>query len=163
MSKLTEPEQKLLDTFTLWEGEQFAAKRLTYAEASAFLPLLRRKHGLQDWYDDIVSEVSGDTPEARHLGLCHFPTTTIYLTKFCLENRTVRQVKETILHEIAHALSGDAKHSEAWVAKARELGVSPEEIERTLRDDLRDCIVTNDPTPIATATEPKSVQRSEQS
>ena len=146
MSKLNDHEQKLLDMFASWEGDQFAAKRLTDAEATAFLHLVMKKHGLHGWYHDIASEVASDTPEVQLLGLCHFPTTTIYLTKTCLEKRTVPQVKDTILHEIAHALSGDAKHTEAWVAKARELGVSSAEIERTLRDDLRDCLAANDPT-----------------
>lgn len=133
MGKVT--EQQLLDLFVKWEED--GSKRLNFAEASAMLRVLMNNHGLQNWQDDIVGEVLGDTPEERHLGLCNFTQTTIYLTKFCLENRTVRQIRDTILHEIAHALCGDSGHSDAWVAKARELGVSSDEVERTLRDDQR--------------------------
>lgn len=46
--------------------------------------------------------------------------------------RGVDDVRNTILHEIAHLTSRDHTHGDAFIAKARELGVKPNEGSKSL-------------------------------
>ncbi len=81
---------------------------------------LMDSHGLQDWtfkLDECPSEVwfmqrrdEDDTPVSRHHVAHH----------------TTEQVRETILHEIAHALVPDhVAHGEEWKAMAKAVGAVP--------------------------------------
>lgn len=60
---------------------------------------------------------------ARTLGLCKYRTRQILLSESYVDLNDVDHVEQTILHEIAHALTPGARHGAEWVAKARELGV----------------------------------------
>ncbi len=78
-----------------------------------------RTHGCSDW------NFAWNT-RATALGLTNFRTRTIYLSKSLTEVNTEAQMRDTILHEIAHALVGvEAGHGPIWQAKARELGANP--------------------------------------
>lgn len=58
-------------------------------------------------------------------GLCSFRRKRISLSAELTQKATNAQVRETILHEIAHALVGPAVgHSEKWRTKARSIGCS---------------------------------------
>lgn len=58
------------------------------------------------------------------LGLCSKDTIKLSI-KHCLEDYDI-QIKETILHEIAHAIVGPENgHNKIWKEKAKELGVRP--------------------------------------
>lgn len=60
-------------------------------------------------------------------GLCSFRQRTIYLSKPLTKLNDEHAVRETILHEIAHALVGIKEgHGPVWRKKARELGCSGE-------------------------------------
>jgi len=60
----------------------------------------------------------------RRLGQCSFRDKRISLSRTLAELNSEEQVKDTILHEIAHALCPLDFHSEKWKRKARELGCS---------------------------------------
>lgn len=57
------------------------------------------------------------------LGSCSYRTNIIYLSKPLTEVNPIEVMRNTILHEIAHALVGSKhKHDSVWAAKHRELG-----------------------------------------
>jgi len=57
-------------------------------------------------------------------GLCCYATKTIELSRPLTSIETQDHVKDTILHEIAHALAGPGTgHGSAWRAHARRIGV----------------------------------------
>ncbi|MBO0609337.1 SprT-like domain-containing protein [Myceligenerans salitolerans] len=79
---------------------------------------LMDRHGLADWrfeYDDAK----------RRAGMCHFAARRISLSAPLAAVYDEGEVRDTVLHEIAHALAGhEAGHGEQWRAKAREIGCS---------------------------------------
>jgi hypothetical protein len=118
-----------------WNRPEDAGKRLEPCEAEYLLRKLMDLHNLHDWKCEVVGGLLEDTTEARHLGLCNITQTRIFLTRLCIE-RTVAEVKNTILHEIAHALTKESRHTVEWAAKAWELGTSSTEIIRTVDDEV---------------------------
>lgn len=59
----------------------------------------------------------------KRLGACSYTTKTILLSKPLTEVNSIKVIRNTILHEIAHALVGSKhKHDIVWAAKHRELG-----------------------------------------
>lgn len=57
------------------------------------------------------------------LGVCNYTTKTISLSKTVTLANSEAQVKNTILHEIAHVIAGaEAKHSAKWVQIAKSIG-----------------------------------------
>ncbi|HMW11078.1 MAG TPA: SprT-like domain-containing protein [Bacteroidia bacterium] len=60
-------------------------------------------------------------------GLCQYRTKTISLSENYIRLNTDAKIKNTILHEIAHALVGKKHgHDAVWRAKAIEIGCSGE-------------------------------------
>jgi predicted SprT family Zn-dependent metalloprotease len=56
-------------------------------------------------------------------GLCHHATRTIKLNALYVENGDVVAIRNTILHEIAHALVGPKHgHDRTWKRKALDIG-----------------------------------------
>jgi hypothetical protein len=62
----------------------------------------------------------------RAYGVCDYEKKTIYLSRVLTSTRTIEEVKETIAHEIAHALCPGHHHNSVWAAKSMELGGSGE-------------------------------------
>ena len=59
----------------------------------------------------------------RRAGQCDFRARRITISKHLVQNCSLDQIEQVILHEIAHALVGkDAAHSRAWKAKAKQIG-----------------------------------------
>lgn len=56
------------------------------------------------------------------LGVCHYLTKTIELQRFHILNDSEESVVDTLLHEIAHALTPGAKHSWTFKQKAYSIG-----------------------------------------
>ena len=51
----------------------------------------------------------------RAFGLCHYGRNTIELSRFLTEHETEEATRQTILHEIAHAIAGlHAGHGPEW-------------------------------------------------
>lgn len=59
-------------------------------------------------------------------GSCHYDNKEIKLSKYFVQQESESNVKNTILHEIAHALTEGHHHNSVWYAKAIELGCSGE-------------------------------------
>lgn len=94
-------------------------------KASALTSVLMHKHGLLGrwkfrWHN-----------KKRSLGTCSYRKKIIYLAKWYVELNDEAEVKDTILHEIAHALSYEKHgskgigHGKLWKAICREIGARP--------------------------------------
>lgn len=86
-------------------------------EASALAHELMSRHGLTDqgW------RFRWDSARKR-LGQCTYSTRTISMSRYMATEADTELVKQTLLHEVAHALTPGAKHSARWAAKAKEIG-----------------------------------------
>lgn len=88
--------------------------------ALALARRLMTEHQLHGW------TVVADRAKTR-AGVCRFATRQIGLSRPLTELHSEEEVRDTILHEIAHALVGpDHGHDRVWRAKAREIGSSGE-------------------------------------
>ena len=59
----------------------------------------------------------------RRAGLCSYTDKKITVSKYLSLVHTIDDVKQTIIHEIAHALSGPKEgHGKKWLATAKKLG-----------------------------------------
>ena len=66
------------------------------------------------------------TRAKREFGHCDYTFRTIALSKPLTELNDEPQVRDVILHEIAHAMAGpDHGHDAVWKAVARDLGAQP--------------------------------------
>ena len=89
-------------------------------DAFAMAEYLLEVHGLDDW------EVTYDNAK-RRAGICHFTTRTVGLSAPLAAVHSEDDVRDTILHEIAHALVGPAHgHDATWRSMARRIGCSGE-------------------------------------
>ena len=63
----------------------------------------------------------------RRFGYCDYRIKTISLSRVLVELNPIEQVRDTILHEVAHALAGPtAKHGRVWQLMAQSIGARPE-------------------------------------
>lgn len=90
-------------------------------EAQTLALSLMREHGLTPrWsfqYDNAV----------RRFGRCQYSYRLISLSRELTYRNGEAEVRDVILHEIAHALAGHAAgHGPVWKAKARAIGARPE-------------------------------------
>lgn len=77
------------------------------------------QHNLQDWS-------LGFNRRKRSLGVCYYQRRRIELSAHYVLRNLEASVRDTILHEIAHALAGQqAGHGPAWKALCRQLGATP--------------------------------------
>jgi len=83
-----------------------------------------RDHGLTRWrfrFDH----------STRRAGCCNYRDRLISISFELVRNGSEADIRDTILHEIAHALVGKKhNHDAVWQAKARELGCSGERTHR---------------------------------
>ncbi|GAA1173059.1 hypothetical protein GCM10009584_12590 [Ornithinimicrobium humiphilum] len=81
---------------------------------------LMDEHGLHDW------TFAFDRARVR-AGACHFADRRITVSRALAAVQEEAEVRETILHEIAHALVGPRHgHDQVWRAKARAIGATGE-------------------------------------
>ena len=87
-------------------------------DAFAMAEYLLEVHGLDGW------EVSYDNAK-RRAGICHFTEQTLGLSAPLTAVHSEDEVRDTILHEIAHALVGPGhQHDAVWRATALRIGSS---------------------------------------
>jgi predicted SprT family Zn-dependent metalloprotease len=80
--------------------------------------------GLAEW-------AFGWNRRKRSLGLCRYRERRIELSAHFVRANDPAQVRETILHEIAHALAGEkAGHGPLWKALCAQVGCTPERCDR---------------------------------
>lgn len=85
---------------------------------------LMAEHGLTGWQ-------FGFNTNKRRAGVCRYPSRSrpgrIELSKHYVLRNPADEVRDTILHEVAHALVGPGHgHDEVWKAKCVEVGARPE-------------------------------------
>lgn len=86
------------------------------AEVAAEAERLMSRHGLTGWSFQFEDA-------SKQAGVCVFGLNVIGLSRLYCLHATDRQVRNTILHEIAHALVGPKhNHDAAWKAVARSIG-----------------------------------------
>lgn len=85
-------------------------------QAASLARELMNQHGLEDWqfgYDRATSRA----------GMCNYGRRRISLSRLITETCDEAEVRNTILHEIAHALSGPgAGHGPRWRAQFMAIG-----------------------------------------
>ena len=102
---------------------------LINAEALALLHMEEHKLFDELWHFDFESC-------KRTLGRCHYHIKKITLSKWYAELNEEDDVEDTILHEIAHALSfirygREGKgHGRLWRKVCREIGATPERVHK---------------------------------
>lgn len=78
-------------------------------------------HGLTD-----LDWRFGFNDHKRTLGMCYYKKKRIEVSQELVRSGNVEQIRETILHEIAHALVGPHKaHGQEWRAMAIKVGAKP--------------------------------------
>ena len=86
---------------------------------------LMQQHGLLDWSFQF-------TRRRRSLGLCRYQQKRIELSLPYVLRNDEANIRDTILHEIAHALAGQkAGHGARWKAVCRQIGALPERCDRS--------------------------------
>lgn len=92
---------------------------MTLADARALAEELIALHGLADWS-------FGFDRARRRLGSCRPAQRRITLSAPLTRLNRADVVRDTILHEIAHALTPGDGHGRAWRAACRRVGARPE-------------------------------------
>lgn len=87
-----------------------------YAVVSQWARKVLDSFGLGDWY------FSFDAAR-RRLGCCNYRELRITLSRYFVVRNGPTEIRETMLHEVAHALVGGGHgHGPVWKAMARRLG-----------------------------------------
>jgi predicted SprT family Zn-dependent metalloprotease len=93
---------------------------LTLADARELGRSLLDAHGLADWSVRLCRS-------KRTLGRCVYDARVIELSVHLVQRNGLEAVRDTILHEIAHALVGPGHgHDAAWREMCRRVGARPE-------------------------------------
>jgi len=96
-----------------------AARHARRVEVRNLALELMARHGLEGW-------TFAFNRRKRALGLCRFATRAIELSSYLVDGNSKEEVRDTILHEIAHALVGPGHgHDVVWKAKCVEVGAQP--------------------------------------
>lgn len=69
----------------------------------------------------------------RRNGACEYGIKTIWLSRHYVKLNTEELIVDTILHEIAHALTPDDRgHGRSWKLKCAEIGAMPVAVKRSM-------------------------------
>ena len=108
---------RLLEHLDEAPGDRQSEERLV--EVAQQARALMDEHGLEAWTFRFSAAAS-------RLGECREREKVIRLSRRHAVKGGPREVRDTILHEIAHALAGaEARHGPAWKAVAKRLGATP--------------------------------------
>ncbi len=96
-------------------------------EVGRWAEQLIRSHGLTDW-EFVFNR------RKRSLGMCSYDRKTIELSTHFVDRNEMVSIRDTLLHEIAHALVGPGHgHDAVWKRKCVEIGAIPQRCCRTAR------------------------------
>ena len=99
------------------ESTRNGAARLN--EVTGMARRLMEEHGLEDWTLAFVEA-------RRRLGDCRYRDRVIRISRAHALEGSEEQIRDTVLHEIAHAIAGpEAGHGPLWKATARRIGAVP--------------------------------------
>ena len=99
-------------------GWREVSARRDQAEVEALAVQLLQQYDLANWSFEF------DYAKLR-AGACHFATKKITMAREFACTAPEGEIRDTLLHEIAHALVGPRhSHGSVWQAKAREIGCS---------------------------------------
>lgn len=91
--------------------------------ADALARTLMEAHGLRRWS-------FGFNHGRRQLGVCRYDRQRIELSVHLVDGNSESAVRETLLHEIAHALAGPrAGHGPKWKAMCMRVGAKPQRLD----------------------------------
>jgi predicted SprT family Zn-dependent metalloprotease len=97
---------------------------MEFSDAQRMALELMAVHGVADW-------AFGWNWRKRSLGLCRYRERRIELSRHFVRSNGEGIVRETILHEIAHALAGEkAGHGKAWKLACGRVGCLPERCDK---------------------------------
>jgi hypothetical protein len=94
-----------------------ATRRMTDKEMMLKGRRLLDAHGLRDWRFDVQNLHNLSLYPCECHGICKIETKVI-----AIDWRVGREFRQTVLHEIAHALLGRPGHGERWLAIADKIG-----------------------------------------
>ena len=83
-------------------------------------------HDLMSKYSELDSWRFSFNNYKKAFGLCSYTTRTIYISSYFCDSMTDIAIKDTLIHEIAHALTRGHHHDNVWRRKCIELGGVPE-------------------------------------
>ena len=117
LERVVRPNQLSAPTLSTEAGlEPVHATHRPLAEAIETATELMRQHGLIGW------RIKLDHAR-RRAGQCDYNTKVISLSRLYVRAADKDHIRDTILHEIAHALVGPSHgHDAVWRKKAREIG-----------------------------------------
>ena len=99
------------------QGARNGAERLN--DIAGMARRLMDEHGLAGWTLAFVESRS-------RLGDCDFRDSVIRIGRGHVLEGSKEEIKDTVLHEIAHAIAGpEAGHGPLWKATARRIGATP--------------------------------------
>lgn len=78
-----------------------------------------------------------------HVGLCSYSKRTIFLSKKWAEILSIEKSIDTILHEIAHAMTPDAHHGPVWKAACVKIGANPNRVADVNEEELKEFDLAN--------------------
>lgn len=87
-------------------------------EAAHLARTLMNGHGLADW-------AFGFDHARRRFGACNYTRRRITLSRSLVLLNGIDEVRDTILHEVAHALCPGDKHGPRWRATCARIGATP--------------------------------------
>lgn len=90
------------------------------SRAAALVNELIIEHGLDKYVQGW--KFGGFTRAHKTLGLCDYGKREIRLSGPYVDSNSEVEVRQTILHEVAHMLTPGQNHNNVWLAKARSIG-----------------------------------------
>ena len=92
---------------------------MTSAEALIFAREKLKQYGLEEWRVKVSNRM------ARSSARCSYRKREIRLGAWIFQPGAGEKIRDTILHEIAHAMTPGAHHGRAWQVVAEMIGAKP--------------------------------------